>query len=178
MRTPVGLHVDSNGRPFRFVTVIIYLATLPQPSGDGATIFPCADGNFNDETREVGQELLKQGAEHTTMCLSKEEPLKQLAKKLENAAGDHHGLSVFPVVGKMVLFFTMCEDGMVDPASWHETAIVGSDCGDHGGKWILQYFKEVPPSYRSDLAQFVAARRKLPDFSIDGIHHRWERIRS
>eukprot|EP00746_Dinoflagellata_sp_MGD_P027818 gnl/MRDRNA2_/MRDRNA2_165726_c0_seq1.p1 gnl/MRDRNA2_/MRDRNA2_165726_c0~~gnl/MRDRNA2_/MRDRNA2_165726_c0_seq1.p1 ORF type:complete len:392 (+),score=47.53 gnl/MRDRNA2_/MRDRNA2_165726_c0_seq1:42-1178(+) len=173
MRTPVGLHVDSNGRPFRFVTVIIYLATLPQPSGDGATIFPCADVNLNDKTREVGRELLKEGIEHTTIL--GDEQLKPLAEALEKAALDHHGLSVFPVAGKMVLFFTMCEDGMVDPASWHGTAVVGSDCGDHGGKWILQYFKEVPTSYRANIAQFMAARRKLPDFVIDGIHHKWER---
>lgn len=95
VRTPLGLHVDTNGRPFRFVTVIIYLATLPQQSGDGATIFPCADVGGNGKTREIGYELIKGGAEHTRIC-SHDEELKPLAQQLERAVSEYCGLSVFP----------------------------------------------------------------------------------
>ena len=49
-RLPSGLHLDTNGAPFRFCTALIYLDTLPQPSGDGATVFPCAQ----NEARSLG----------------------------------------------------------------------------------------------------------------------------
>ena len=36
---PFGLHHDSDGRPFRALTVIMYLTTVPESEG-GMTIFP------------------------------------------------------------------------------------------------------------------------------------------
>ena len=92
-RMPLGLHVDVNASPFRFATAILYLSTLPQPCGDGATVFPCAadvasrsgsqdgcgSGGGNGDctalaqsnaARKAGATLLARNVVHTDMVLA------------------------------------------------------------------------------------------------------------
>ncbi|CAK0834374.1 unnamed protein product [Prorocentrum cordatum] len=105
---PAGLHVDTNGRPFRYATAILYLTT-------------------------AGAELLRGGTQHSRNLA--DEDHAPLARQLEDAAADRQrGLHVTPEAGKLALFFTRGEDGEVDAASWHGGAGVGGDL-DSDGKW-------------------------------------------
>jgi len=146
------LHVDTNGRPWRYVTAIIYLTTVP-PAGDGATIFPCASpvGSSVEgarrhscvvatEARAAGEHLVKEGTLHSGTLVDPDHA--PLAKALTTAAEDGLGISVYPEVGKLAIFYSRMNDGQPDGSSWHGGAAVGpasSQCG----KWILQFFKEV-----------------------------------
>ena len=162
---------DTNGAPYRYVTALIYLDTLPA-SGDGATTFPCAR-TAPDWVQQAGQELYNQGGQHTSNVSDPE--LEDLAQQLLNAAEDFSGFSAHPEQGKLVIFFTTGDDGTVDPMSWHGGARV-SAAGDFGGKWMLQIFKTLPPEIRSqkDLIKTFSARcRRPPEFVCDKVCHRY-----
>jgi hypothetical protein len=72
-RMPSGLHVDTNARPYRYVTAIIYLSTVP-PAGDGATVFPCANNSKSATASEStplsasADELLREQVLHTNLA--------------------------------------------------------------------------------------------------------------
>eukprot|EP00439_Symbiodinium_sp_Y106_P056612 s247_g7.t4 len=157
-----GLHLDTNGAPHRFVTALVYLDTLPQPQGDGATVFPCAHGeppevHPSESVQKAGEVLWREGVQ-----------------ELMGGAQRQQGLSVYPECGKLALFFTRGDAGDVDPMSWHGGARVGA-AGEHGGKWMLQLFKTVPPELRGRkelIARFSERCRQLPDFSLGGVCHR------
>lgn len=168
-RMPMGLHVDSNGRPHRFVTAIVYLTDVPPP-GDGATVFPCAR---DEAVAKVGEEMLRGGTQHSVNLADLDH--KPLAAALTEAAEKDRGVSVAPEVGKLAVFFTRNGDGSVDGTSWHGGArVAGSARGE--GKWILQFFKEIPRQDRAAgpaaAARFCDARRELPDFTLRGVRHR------
>mmetsp|Transcript_12484 Transcript_12484/g.25361 ORF Transcript_12484/g.25361 Transcript_12484/m.25361 type:complete len:374 (-) Transcript_12484:14-1135(-) len=165
-RMPAGLHLDSNGRPFRYVTAILYLTSVPQ-AGDGATVFPCVG---TKAISEAGEELLRGGTQHSGNLADPDH--KPLAQELIKAAEDFSGLSVFPELGKLAIFFTRLADGEIDSSSWHGGARVAR-AGPGGGKWILQFFKEVPAELRDQeaMARFIEGRRTLPDFTLHGVHH-------
>lgn len=185
-RVPSGLHIDTNGSPFRFATAIVYLETLPQPAGDGATVFPCVSmgategdspANLEDmpSRMNAAEALLKSGALHTANLPDKD--FQPEAKVLVDAVDKQGGLSVYPEAGKLLLFFTFGEDGEVDPLSWHGGAAVraGASSGPaRGGKWILQVFKEVPKHFRKPEARawYTAAHRSVPEFVYNGVRHR------
>jgi hypothetical protein len=161
-RMPVGVHVDTNARPFRYVTAIIYLSTILQPAGDGATVFPCAQASSS--LKQAAEELLEEQILHTNMAHS-DAAMEHNAHVMQQAAEQRQGLSIFPEAGKLAIFFTTNADGAVDPTSWHGGAAVGATNELGGaqaaGKWTLQVFKEVPFGVRSAaaLASFVSARR-------------------
>lgn len=94
------------------------------------------------------------------------------AEQLTEAADRGRGLSVTPEIGKLAVFFTRLADGSVDGASWHGGARVTAEARSDG-KWILQFFKEVPAGSRHGeaLACFCEARRKIPDFTLHGVRH-------
>mmetsp|Transcript_14245 Transcript_14245/g.26473 ORF Transcript_14245/g.26473 Transcript_14245/m.26473 type:complete len:393 (-) Transcript_14245:49-1227(-) len=190
-RVPSGLHIDTNGSPFRFATAIVYLETLPQPAGDGATVFPCvsrgASNRFGSpgtvclqskdisSTRTAAEALLNSGALHTANLPDKD--FQPEAKVLVDAVDNRHGLSVYPEVGKLLLFFTFGEDGEVDPLSWHGGAAVGAGASSgpaRGGKWILQVFKEVPGQFREAKARarYTIDHRCVPEFVSDDVCHK------
>eukprot|EP00927_Polykrikos_kofoidii_P067771 TRINITY_DN63212_c0_g1_i1.p1 TRINITY_DN63212_c0_g1~~TRINITY_DN63212_c0_g1_i1.p1 ORF type:complete len:385 (+),score=47.79 TRINITY_DN63212_c0_g1_i1:168-1322(+) len=165
-----GVHLDTNGRPWRFATAILYLASLPK-AADGATVFPCSG---DEVARLAGEALCKADQQHTGNIF--DEDLEPEARALVGAAAGGRGLSVRPEAGKLVVFFSRSEDGAVDGTSWHGGARVIESAGAEGGKWILQFFKEVPMSYRSSadaVTRFVRSRRCLPDFALHGVRHRF-----
>ncbi|CAE7334499.1 yrrM [Symbiodinium natans] len=176
-RMPSGLHLDTNGAPHRFVTALVYLDTLPQPEGDGATVFPCASGEppevqVSKRAREAGEVLWREGGLHTKNLADPE--LEIHAEELMDGAQARKGLSVYPECGKLALFFSTGDEGDVDPMSWHGGAQVGA-AGDHGGKWMLQIFKTIPPELRGRkelISRFCQRCRQPPDFTLDGVYHR------
>lgn len=166
-RLPMGLHLDSNGRPHRYATAIVYLTTVP-PAGDGATVFPCVGDE--DTLLTAGNTLAQGGTEHTSN-LADEDHLP-LARRLTDAADRGLGLSVRPEAGKLCVFFTRTGSGLVDATSWHGGAGVTSQAPSEG-KWILQFFKEIPAAQRGRLERrWCEGRRNIPQFTLHGIRHR------
>lgn len=151
-RLPNGIHVDThNGQDSRFVSIILYLNSLPHACG-GETVFP--------QQAELGAVLLSTGASHTAMCEGHQ--AHGVASTLLAAAAEichsdvtyqieHHckvalrrcgqGVGVCPQKGLAVVFYTRHHStgGRVNPASWHGGA---STAGAE--KYILQKFKSVP----------------------------------
>ena len=151
-RLPNGVHVDThNGQDARFVSVILYLNTLPHACG-GETVFP--------QQPELGAVLLSSGVSHTNGC--EDERTHGAATALLASAEEicdsdvtyriqdgcrvalrqcGRGIGICPQKGLAAIFYTRhhCSDGRCDPASWHGGAsTAGAD------KYILQKFKSVP----------------------------------
>jgi hypothetical protein len=62
-RLPLGLHLDiNNGKPYRAVTVLVYLNSVDDDGG-GETVFPCAS---DGAARMAGHTLFNEGYPHTT----------------------------------------------------------------------------------------------------------------
>ena len=83
---------------------------------------------------------------------------------LLEAADQAQGVSIRPVKGKLVLFFTRCENGLIDSSSWHggEAVLPGIDESFVMGKVTLQIFKEIPDSLMGSsklMADFVRKSR-------------------
>ena len=192
-RLPLGLHVDTNSTG-TYATAILYLTTLAQPDADGATVFPCAapallpvtlcgDGGEAKAkaARAAAAGLLSDEVLHTASVPAyAPKGTRRHADVLRHAAERGQGLSVFPEMGKLVIFFTRGDDGLVDPLSFHGGAAVGTGgacaCGAGegpcvcAGKWMLQVCKEVPAAMRSaaGTAAFVSARRGHVCLYADG----------
>ena len=186
-RMPLGLHVDTNAVG-TYATAILYLSTLAQPTEDGATVFPCATptsatpGAAPSAAVAAAQALLKEHVLHTEHTHGDPNTERHANVLLDAAECRQNGLSIYPEAGKLVIFFTRGDDGLVDPFSWHGGAAVGAvgeaggGCGtaltnddsdsdsdsDDAGKWMMQLCKEIPVPLRAEVAQasFVAARRR------------------
>ena len=183
----LGLHVDTNMKPDRFATALLYLRDVPA-GGGGETIFPLAAGesSSSQEAAEpsadpladaAAQALLDGGCTHTRRLPRPE--MAPDAKRLCAAAQQQQqhalggattpsanglttlpgrGVVVQPRAGRLVLFFTKSDSGEVDARSWHG----GADVTHPGGKWTLQFFKEAPRGVDciDDVAAYVSERRK------------------
>eukprot|EP00929_Paragymnodinium_shiwhaense_P063523 TRINITY_DN31724_c0_g1_i2.p1 TRINITY_DN31724_c0_g1~~TRINITY_DN31724_c0_g1_i2.p1 ORF type:complete len:325 (-),score=58.57 TRINITY_DN31724_c0_g1_i2:63-1037(-) len=187
-RLSAGLHLDTNHRPMRCATAIIYLSSLPK-AVDGATVFPvagCSDtSSLSDEARRFvygGAEPLVAAAashskdpmqamlpvfQHTDRVLCKKSmdsedddsgestvdaratAAADAAKTLVDAADAGACVSIWPEMGKLMLFFTRGPDGSADPLSLHGGADVladelRSEFKPLEGKWTIIIFREVP----------------------------------
>ena len=171
----LGLHVDTNMKPDRFATALLYLRDVPA-GGGGETIFPL--GGAPDQSHQphpaaaAAQSLIDGGCTHTRRVHqpkleSAAARLLAAAKALAGATSDSadglmsmprcggsSGAVVRPQQGRLVVFFTRMDNGEVDGHSWHG----GMDVTDAAGKWTLQYFKEVPRG--ADVAAYVSERRR------------------
>ena len=148
-----------------------------------------SQGNFKKESRwiltpevwsqsahDAAKKLLAEGNLHTSNLADPD--LEPLAQELVFAGEEKQGLSVYPEAGKLLLFFTMGDHGDVDPMSWHGGARVGS-AGAHGGKWMLQIFKTIPPELRNhpdEVTRFLTRCRQPPSFVQGLSHHPQEKI--
>eukprot|EP00746_Dinoflagellata_sp_MGD_P010883 gnl/MRDRNA2_/MRDRNA2_122636_c0_seq1.p1 gnl/MRDRNA2_/MRDRNA2_122636_c0~~gnl/MRDRNA2_/MRDRNA2_122636_c0_seq1.p1 ORF type:complete len:323 (-),score=51.15 gnl/MRDRNA2_/MRDRNA2_122636_c0_seq1:93-1061(-) len=165
-RMTLGMHLDTNHKPMRFATAILYLASLPEAS-DGATVFPCAnalrDGyselSKDNELFRNAYELVfgtKDGLHAQTMCFQHTGPALRstdntgscrAAEELLAACEDSDvGVNVRPEAGKLCIFFSRGMHGDVDPLSLHGGAAVLNNIGADSieGKWTMQYFREAP----------------------------------
>ncbi|CAK9104383.1 Kinesin-like protein KIF9 [Durusdinium trenchii] len=156
VRTPLGLHVDTNnGRERRWLTFLIYLKTL-EPSEGGHTLFPLAHSLEEgvEEPPVAGEVLLQADLHHTgpaseasqaTHVQDAARTLLARAERLASLASSGHsraacGVAVAPKEGRCVAFWSRSRTGHLDPASWHGGAAVGLG----SAKWTLQKFKEAP----------------------------------
>ena len=125
---PLGLHIDTNSRPSRYCTAILYLTHLPN---SGATVFPVAkrheDGKgaegdsckstltpstvSNEKARAAAASLVHNDILHTNLASKELQCHQDSANLLLKAADDSQGLSVYPDVGKLIIFFTRGDDG-------------------------------------------------------------------
>lgn len=164
--TSLGLHVDTLHAPRRFVTALLYLTTVPV---GGETIFPLATsmaprmpwlGAAEERARGAGQRLLDFGIGHTLEVLrafERSDPMAAAADCIELYSADpSHGLTVKPLAGDVILFFTRRDSACVDASSWHGGLSVIEGC-----KWTLQNFVELPHDVSLDsAAAYIAGRRQ------------------
>ena len=154
---PLGLHVDTNRRPHRFATAIVYLATLPT-AADGCTVFPCARQSARSEAaRKQAVTLLSARVEHTMAGES-----SSAVQSIHSAAQDGVGVSLRPVAGRLVIFFGRDHNGQVAPECFHGGAAVLGALGEHldrpAGKWTVQLFKEVPRNVECSVDRYSSQR--------------------
>lgn len=150
---PNGLHVDTFHPPRRYVTALLYLTNVTE---GGSTAFPLTSvsagsaspmpGLRVEEERAVraAQTLLDAGTEHTqeiVRIFPRSDAAAIAVGCLEARAKDTSlGLSVQPVAGDVLLFFTRCgENGSCDARSWHGGTAVLQGC-----KRTMQNFMEPP----------------------------------
>ena len=161
----LGLHVDTNMKPDRFATALLYLRDVPA-GGGGETIFPLGEDSMHPHPlASAAQRLLDCECTHTRPEPELEPAAARLCAAASALAGmtsdsaeglfsmPSRGAVVQPRAGRLLIFFTRLDDGEVDHTSWHG----GADVTDSGGKWTLQYFKEVPKGV--DVAEYVRERR-------------------
>ena len=162
-RAPEGAHLDTNKRPHRHCTVLIYLNDVGE---GGETVFPLA--GLTDEAAH-GRGLLKAArlaaaeGKHHTHDKSDDESvaaaLKAINVQAERAAAGDGGLKVQPRKGLAVVFYSMGADGDVDPQTFHFGA---SLTAPGAGKWTMQFFKELPADARSAAGRAAYAREVHP----------------
>lgn len=186
-----GVHVDSNnGFPYRYATVLAYL----NDTSGGATCFPAACDACT--ARAAAVRLLKAGYTHTDSAVRQDDDeaafddacallesgsrlmLDDVPAKTTRGPGDR-GLRVQPKAGAAAIFWSLRDDGAVDPASWHGGArVVGEDGGSSyfdRGKWTLQSFRQLPENKRGDdRADFIRSSRRREGGEGGGL--RWELV--
>ena len=143
---PFGLHHDTDTRPWRKKTILIYLTTVPD---GGRTIFPLSKpiqkyGILDIKMGKFRPDLRKQlGKEKTgwnrqvTFPLDSEHPYLDL---IESSCRGEIGVTVQPVAGTAIMFDHLVDDDSNAPNInlWHAGCnVVGKD-----EKIILQKFKE------------------------------------
>jgi len=165
---PLGLHVDTLHAPRRFMTALLYLTTVP---AGGGTAFPLAAPMDSGkqapwlhvlEERAVrsSQRLLDLGIEHTqqvSRVFERGDAAAVAVDLLEAySANPSCGLSVQPIAGNVVLFFTRGIDAQVDARAWHGGVVV-----TEGAKWTLQNFIELPDDVPlGEESTYITARRE------------------
>eukprot|EP00051_Salpingoeca_urceolata_P005136 m.70632 g.70632 ORF g.70632 m.70632 type:complete len:364 (-) comp14080_c0_seq2:50-1141(-) len=145
---PFGLHHESDGRPFRARTVLMYLTTVPR---GGHTIFPLC-GKLRPELKPL-RESLQEGLlaqwggpeshyqRHVAFDIASEHPFMDL---ISASCQGKFGVSVPPVRGSAILFDSMLPTREPNPLTWHAGCNVLE-----GSKVIMQKFKELPRGERS-----------------------------
>merc|ERR1719343_665138 len=181
---PDGLHVDvNNGKLFRHMTILLYLTDNDRNLGC-ATTFPIAvtiDKKLHNDKNhliQAAKNLIDNKIYHTQ---SKEEKyqndlnlLEQAAVNLynleqckENERSNHFGIRVIPKAGSICVFYSLLDNGMPDPLSFHggESCIGrdnhsgkandGDDLSSESNKIVLSYFKEIPLTSFNSFEEFA-----------------------
>mgnify|MGYP001419704281 FL=1 len=179
-----GVHVDSNnGFPHRYATVLAYL----NDTSGGATCFPAA--GTARAAKDAAVRLLSAGYTHTDSAVRQDEDegafddactlLESGSRLMLDDVRPHGGVRVQPKAGAAAVFWSLGDDGAVDPASWHGGArVVGGEGGSYfeNGKWTLQSFRQLPENKRDaeDRADFVRRSRRREGGEGGGL--RWELV--
>ena len=179
-----GVHVDSNnGFPHRYATVLAYL----NDTSGGATCFPAA--GTARAAKDAAVRLLPAGYTHTDSAVRQDEDegafddactlLESGSRLMLDDLRPHGGVRVQPKAGAAAVFWSLGDDGAVDPASWHGGArVVGGEGGSYfeNGKWTLQSFRQLPENKRDaeDRADFVRRSRRREGGEGGGL--RWELV--
>ena len=178
-----GVHVDSNnGFPHRYATVLAYL----NDTSGGATCFPAA--GTARAAKDAAVRLLSAGYTHTDSAVRQDEDegafddactlLESGSRLMLDDVRPHGGVRVQPKAGAAAVFWSLGDDGAVDPASWHGGArVVGGEGGSYfeNGKWTLQSFRQLPETKRdADRADFVRRSRRREGGEGGGL--RWELV--
>ena len=152
---PFGLHLETDTRPHRSKTVLIF---LHPPREGGRTVFPLltplnSTGKLPPEQQLQRESLVKQLATQfggppeyarhaATPPAESKHPLMDL---LEDACRGTFGLSVEPEAGAALMWSHLIDESDDwDQTRWHDGCNV-----IQGTKIILQKFKEVPRKERS-----------------------------
>ena len=158
-----GVHVDSNnGFPHRYATVLAYL----NDTSGGATCFPAA--GTARAAKDAAVRLLAAGYTHTDAAVRQDDDegaFDDACTLLESGSrlmlddvpatttrGPHGGVRVQPKAGAAAVFWSLGDDGAVDPASG--TAARASSAARTGssyfenGKWTLRSFRQLPENKR------------------------------
>ena len=179
-----GVHVDSNnGFPHRYATVLAYL----NDTSGGATCFPAA--GTARAAKDAAVRLLAAGYTHTDSAVRQDDDegafddactlLESGSRLMLDDVRPHGGVRVQPKAGAAAVFWSLGDDGAVDPASWHGGArVVGGEGGSYfeNGKWTLQSFRQLPENKRDaeDRADFVRRSRRREGGKGGGL--RWELV--
>ena len=179
-----GVHVDSNnGFPHRYATVLAYL----NDTSGGATCFPAA--GTARAAKDAAVRLLAAGYTHTDSAVRQDDDegafddactlLESGSRLMLDDVRPHGGVRVQPKAGAAAVFWSLGDDGAVDPASWHGGArVVGGEGGSYfeNGKWTLQSFRQLPENKRDaeDRADFVRRSRRREGGEGGGL--RWELV--
>ena len=156
----LGLHVDTNLKPRRFGTALLYLCDVADGCG-GETIFPlCSIESPKDPLAKAARALLVAGCTHTRRApeelIGEARSLRLAALRTAAGAKSNTGIAVQPQRGRLLLFFSRDDHGEVESLSWHG----GADVHGGGEKWTLQRFAEVPAEVpEEDFARYVSERR-------------------
>ena len=158
-RFPSGLHIDTNARPNRYCTAILYLSSLEKEE-DGCTVFPAARPlttatPTHNKVQVAATSLLDNCVLHTNHVDTGDTQVQVLLDA--GACQSTVGVSVRPEAGKLLIFFTCQDDGVPDPLSFHGAAKVQPGPEHSQGKFHLQIFKELPQGVNPAL--FVKEKR-------------------
>ena len=170
-----SFHVDANGgMPRRFASALLYLNS---PAG-GQTVFPLA-GSPSTEALEASRKLLDAKVYHTgntknvaagktLEALAPATPSRRAAPVGAPFAATERGVSIRPIAGNLVVFWTRDPSGDICERSWHGGEPVPRSSSED--KWLLRKFKEIPMSTWHSLearAEFVADSRS-PHLDAEG----------
>lgn len=145
---PFGLHHDTDTKPNRAKTVLVYLTDT---GSGGRTIFPlCGDRwpvvttvSKTDFADALGNVWTGKEAGYTRQAsfdVNLQHPFNDV---LASACKGEIGLSVTPKAATAIMFDSVDGAGQPERATWHAGCNV-----QHGTKLILQKFKETPLAKR------------------------------
>lgn len=158
-RIPEGAHLDTNKRPHRHVTVLVYLNDVEH---GGETVFPLAGSETDAKLLEAARVAAESGKHHTHDQADDDNvrsALRAINEQGERAAAGKGGRRVTPQKGTAVVFYSMGAEGAVDPATFHFGASITAP---GPGKWTMQFFKELPRDVRMPAARAAYARAVHP----------------
>ena len=153
---PFGLHHDTDTRPWRKTTVLVYLTTVLE---GGRTIFPLSVpldktgiidvkmGRFQKDLQKQLHNEDQQWQRQVTFPLDSTHPYMDL---IEASCHGEIGVTVQPIAGRAIMFHHLVDNdsSMPNVKMWHAGCnVVGND----EEKILLQKFKEKKVHQRDDV---------------------------
>jgi hypothetical protein len=152
---PFGLHHDTDARPWRKTTVLVYLTTVPE---GGRTIFPLSvpldktgiiDIKMGRITADLEKQLYDEDQQWQRQVTFPLESTHAYMDLIEASCLGQIGVTIQPVAGRAIMFHHLVDDdsSMPNVKMWHAGCnVIGSD----DEKILLQKFKEKKVHLRDD----------------------------